>query len=276
MLVNTPPAIGHMVPRLTEFIELMAGKLMVNVHKDDLVAKDVPVLLKRLADEVTEFRYEMTKAELTPGSEIDINALEELADMGNFCFLLYQFLREQGVRNVTERFIEEYYDIRPDEGRVYCRKSRSGSSLKPGDEVKGTVRRGRVYIRAQHAISGAAISMPRANLIWWKAKSRWPVGQLSYIFDSGDGVWMDDNPQDQAVDAIGNLTEEAPKPKGRLPFISQYRPKGREQSPNYGKWVYQRRHAFKLVRCGYYNTPEEATILGLRDWKEKTRRGTAV
>jgi NTP pyrophosphatase (non-canonical NTP hydrolase) len=160
VLVNTPPAIGHMVPRLTEFVELMAGKLMVNVHKDDLVAKDIPVLLDRLAEEVAEFKDEITAAE---GCEIDVNALEELADMGNFCFLLYQYLREQGVRNVTERFIEEYYDIRPDEGRVYCKKSRSGSSLKPGDEVKGTVRRGRVYIRAQHAITGAAISLPRAT-----------------------------------------------------------------------------------------------------------------
>lgn len=270
MLVNTPSAIGHMVPRLTEFVELMAGKLMVNVHKDDLVAKDVPKLLDRLAGEVSEF-----KDEIREGEEIDPNALEELADMGNFCFLLYQFLREQGVRNVTERFIDEYYDIRPDEGRVYCKKTRSGSALKVGDEVRGTVRRGRVYIRAQHAITGAAISVPRSHLIWWKAKGRWPTGQLQYIFDPGDGVWMDDNPQDQAVDAISNLTEEAPKSKGRLPFVSQYRPRGREQSPNYGKWVYQRRHAFKLVRCGYYDTAEEAATQGLRDWKEKTRRAGA-
>jgi hypothetical protein len=63
-------------------------------------------------------------------------------------------------------------------------------------------------------------------------------------------------------DAIWNLTEEAPKRNGRLPFVSQYRPRGREQSPNYGKWVYQRRHAFKLVRCGYYDTQEEAATLG--------------
>lgn len=262
MLVNTPPAIGHMVPRLTEFIELMAGKLMVNVHKDDLVAKDIPKLLDRLAGEVQEFKDEI---EAAGDGEIDVNALEELADMGNFCFLLYKHLRDRGLKNVTERFIDEYYDIRPDEGRVYCRKSRSGSSLKPGDEVKGTVRRDRVYIRAQHAISGAAISLPRAHLIWWKAKGCWPSGALQHRFKIYGAEVVTE-------DCIHNLTEEAPKPKGRLPFISQYRPKGREQSPNYGKWVYQRRHAFKLVRCGYYDTPEEAATQGLRDWKEKTRR----
>jgi hypothetical protein len=266
MLVNTPPAIGHMVPRLTEFFELMAGKLMVNVHKDEVVAKDVPMLLDRLAEEVSEFKDEI---EAAGDGEIDVNALEELADMGNFCFLLYKHLRDRGLKNVTERFIDEYYVIEPGTGRVYCRKSRSGSALKPGDEVKGTLRRGRVHIRAQHAISGAAISLPRAHLIWWKAKGRWPEGTLRHKLDE-DFYFPDDHKQ--SIDNIYNLTEEAPKSNGRLPFVSQYRPKGREQSPNYGKWVYQRRHAFKLVRCGYYDTQEEAATLGLRDWKEKTRR----
>lgn len=257
MLINTPSAIGHIVPRLTEFVELMAGKLMVNVHKDEVVAKDIPVLLRRLADEVSEFRDEIEAAQ---GGEIGVNALEELADMGNFCFLLYQYLRDRGLRNTTEMFIDEYYDIRPEEGRVYCKKSRSGSALKPGDEVKGTSRRGRVYIRAQHAISGAAISLPRAHLVWWKAKGEWPVGKLSY---------RDPRPH-QFLDGIHNLTLEAPKSKGRLPFVSEYRPKGREQSPNFGKWVYQRRHAFRLIRCGYYDTDVEAATKGLKDWKDKT------
>lgn len=266
MLVNTPSAISHMVPRLTEFIELMSGKLMVNVHKDALVDKDIPLLLEKLAGEVQEFRDEIAAE-----GEIDVNALEELADMGNFCFLLYQYLRDRGLKNVTERFIEEYYDIRPDEGRVYCRKSRSGSSLKVGDEVKGTVRRGRVYIRSQHAVSGAAISIPRSHLIWWKVHGRWPDGKLT---NSNSGLSAKLRLLSEARrtnDAIDVLTEEAPKRDGRLPFVSQYRPKGREQSPNFGKWVYQRRHAFKLIRCGYYDTDIEAATLGLKHWKEKTR-----
>lgn len=275
MLVNTPSAISHMGPTLAEFVELMAAKLAVNVHKDKLAYKDIPILLDRLAEEVTEFRDEVAALQGRPISELQSNAPEELADVGNFCFLLYQFLRSQGMKSATERFLDEFYDIRPEEGRIYCKKTRSGSPVKVGEEVTGTVRNGRVYIRAQHAITGATVSLPRANIIWWKAKGEWPIGKLSYKVDADNrvpprGIVLNTHIP-TSKDAIWNLVAEEPKSNGRPPFVSQYRPKGREDSPNFGKWVYQRRHAFRLVRCGYYDTPEEAATQGLKDWKEKTR-----
>jgi hypothetical protein len=236
---------------------------MVNSHKDAIVDKDVPKLLRLMAKEVREFEDEIYAAQ---GQTPDPNALEELADIGNFCFLLYQYLRDKGIKNATEAFLDEYYDIRPDLGRVYCRKRRSGSRLRPGDEVIGIERNRRVFIRAQHAITGAVINIPRSHLIWWRMHGVWPVGTLRYQ----DEIWR----PGAAVtkDCIDNLQLTPPKSDGRLPFVSQYRPKGREGSANFGKWVYQRRHAFKLVRCGYYDTAEEAATEGLRAWKEKTRR----
>lgn len=262
MLVNTPPAIGHMVPHLAEFVEMMAAKLAVNSHKDAVAEKDVPILLDLMAKEVQELRDQVAE------DEQDFNSLEETSDIGNFAFLLYAFLRSRGVRSATERFLDEFYDIRPEEGRIYCKKTRSGSAIKVGEEVTGTTRNGRVYIRAQHAITGAAISLPRANIIWWKAKGEWPAGKLQY---NEHLRWRGGSP---SLDVIDNLLPAEPKSGGLPPFVSAYRPKGREASPNFGKYVYQRRYRFRLVRCGYYDTPEEAATKGLRDWKDKTRAGT--
>jgi hypothetical protein len=89
-----------------------------------------------------------------------------------------------------------------------------------------------------------------------------------------DGAGVDWSTAPATIDNINNLyiRIDLSKRNGRLPFVSQYRPRGREGSANFGKWVYQRRHAFKLIRCGYYDTAEEAATQGLKDWKEKTRR----
>lgn len=264
MIINVSPAIAHMIPALTEYVELMGSKLLVNLHKDEVLEKDIPILLERLAGEVNEF-----KDEVVDGQEIGPNGLEELADMGNFCFLLYLHLRQRGVRNVTESFIEEFYDIDCGTGRVYCKKSRGGSPLKPGDEVRGTTRRGRVYIRAQHAASGATISLPRADLIWYAATGQWPLGKLRYT----DPSYRSRAPIDHPItnDHFANLTLEPPPQAGKLPFVSQWKPKGRETHKNWGRWVYQRRHGFKLVRVGYYDGAEQAAEQGLKDWKVKTR-----
>lgn len=261
MRINWPAPLSHMTPVMAEFVEMMGSKLLVNLHKDETSKKDIPILLKRLAGEVAEFQEQVDADVFAP------NSLEELADMGNFVFLLYQFLRKQGVQNTVERFINEFYFVDTVTGRIHCKKRRSGSALLPGQEVVGTRRRGRVYIRAQHAASGATISLPRSVIVWWAATGTWP---LSRQLRHRDDNFAEMHP-DCSEDAFKNLTLDPPKSDGRLPFVSQYRPRGREGSPNFGRWVYQRRHGFALVRCGYYDTAEQAAVDGLRDWKRKTR-----
>lgn len=251
MNVNIPPAISEMGPVLSEFFESMVHKLNVNSHKDAIRGDDIDGLLAKMEDEIREFREQrIADAE-------DPNVLEELADVANFAFLLYAYMRARGVRDVKERFIDEYLDIQPMEGRVFCRKTRSGSPLRVGDEVKGSWRKGRCFIRMQHAESGMAMSVPRSDLIYWYMTGKWPIGPMRYV--NGD----------KSDDRYDNLDMVSPLPEKRFPFVSQYKPKGKETGANYGKYVYQRRHAFRLVRVGYWDTPEEAAREGLKAWKRK-------
>ena len=55
------------------------------------------------------------------------------------------------------------------------------------------------------------------------------------------------------------------------PFVSQWKPRGKEQQTHFGKWCYQRRYNGVLVKVGYYDTPEQAAREGLVAWKERTR-----
>jgi hypothetical protein len=94
---------------------------------------------------------------------------------------------------------------------------------------------------------------------------KWPERPLRY--KSTGGTILDYDRRDR----FDNLELTPEKPGPRYPFVTQYKPKGRENSKNYGKWRYQRRHALKLITVGYYDTEEEAAELGLKAWKEKTR-----
>lgn len=237
----------------------MIHKLNVNSHKDAVREDDVDGLLDKMAAEVQEFK-EQRLADAT-----DPNNLEELADISNFAFLLYAYLRARGVRDMRERFIDEFFDIVPERGVVLCAKTRSGSPLKVGDEIKGTLRKGRCFIRTQHGITGAVISVPRSDLIWYKEYECWPDTKMRY--KDGDPS----NDRISNLDPVDHLPEER-----KYPFVSRYRPRGRENTANYGKFVYQRRHAFELIRVGYWDTEAEAAEQGLIAWKAKIKEKRSV
>jgi len=260
--VNIPPAIAEMGPVLSEFFEAMVHKLTVNAHKDAIRDDDIDGLLARMAEEIQEFRDQRAE------NPEDPNMLSEMADVGNFAFLLFAFLRSKGVRDAREEFIDEYFTVDIARGRILCRKTRSGSPYRVGEEVQGTGNP--VRIRTQHAVSGTTISLLRRDIVWWKANGEWPKIGLIY---KRIGYYSPERVSaGKTVDSLDNLMSLFhPPEKNRLPFISQYKPKGREGSANFGKWIYQRRHAFELIRVGYWDSPEEAAREGIKAWKSKIR-----
>lgn len=252
--VNLPSALSKHRQSLLEFFNGMVFKLHVNAHKDDLVAKDVPGLIDAMIDELQEFKDQILV------DELDENAGSELFDVSNFSYLLYWFLRKAGMQTAVDAFLNEYFDIDTVNGRVLCKKTRSGSPLKVGDELFPPAP-GKPY-RMQHAATGVALTVTRRELVWWKASGDvWPVGKIELIKEGyGVPVW----------EGIGNLCHVHPEPQ-KLPFVSQWKPKGKESHPNYGKWVYQRRHNFMLVRCGYWDTEIDAARYGIKAWKKRTK-----
>lgn len=260
MNVHIPPSLQPMAPALSEFFDSMVFKLEVNSHKKALTDDDIDGLLEKLGEEIQEFREQRIADARDP------NILSELADTGNFAFLLYAFLRSRGVMDLKERFIRDFYRVDSMAGRIFCNKTRSGSKLKIGDEVTGSVRNGVMYIRAQHTASGAAIYLPRRDIVWWNAYGSWPAYPLTYK--------EPEPPEEYAanIDALSNLVYGPVPNKPKYPYVSRYAPKGRENSEHFGKFIYQRRHQYKLVRApGYWDTEEEAAREGLKAWKEKTR-----
>jgi len=252
MNVAIPPTLRGMSNLLTEFFGGMVHKLHVNSHKDAVRDEDIDSLINLMMAELQEFKEQRDLDVHNP------NSLAEIVDISNFCFLLYAHLRSKGVKDMRERFLEEFFDVDVRTGVVRCKKRRTGSPLRPGDVVQGVLRGGVRHIRAQHSVTGAAVSLAVRDIVWWRHHGRWPERPLAYV-DPGAG------------DGISNLVESNEVPAKRYPFVSRYCPRGREATKNYGKWVYQRRHLFRLVRVGYYNSEEEAAVVGLRDWKEKTK-----
>ena len=158
MNLEIPPALKPHSPFLKEFFEGMLFKLAVNAHKDDTVEKDIPILIDLGLRELQELRDQLaTKME-------DPNTLAELFDMSNFNYLLFQFLRRQGVPDEREQFIDEFFRVDVEAGRIYASKTRSGSRYKEGDEIVGTKRGDRTYIRIQHAVAATMILAA-----WWRS-----------------------------------------------------------------------------------------------------------
>lgn len=264
MNVNIPPSVAEMGPVLQSFFEGMVFKLSVNSHKNAIRADDIDGLLSKMADEIQEFRDQRI------ADADDPNILSETFDVANFAFLLYAYLRSKGVRDAREQFLDEFFDIEVETGIIRCKKTRPGSPLKPGQRVWGTVRNGVRHLRCQSVASGVQISVPFRDLIWWKHTGRWPERPLKYITHR-ENLSINVSP-----DQICNLDMAPEGGDRKFPFVSQYRPKGRETTKNYGKWVYQRRHAFQLVRVGYWDSPEEAAREGIIAWKQKVKDKASV
>lgn len=245
---------GH-EPNLRQFFEGMVFKLAVNAFKDQITDRDVPKLIDLMLGELQEF-----KDEFEPGVPVSSNALSETFDGANFWFLLFDFLRKTGVPDERELFIREFMDIDVVEGKVFAKKNRSGSRYREGDEITGTNRNGRCYIRTQHALSGASVSLPRDNIVWWGATGEWPTGELTH---------KNGNNSD---DRIANLRHDVEATNDKdFPFVVQWKPVGKENHSHYGKWCYQRRHNLILIKVGYWDTKEEAAHEGIKAWKEKCR-----
>lgn len=248
MNINIPTVLKRHEPHLKQFFDGMVFKLMVNSHKDDTTAKDVPVLLGLLADEVKEFTDQL--AEKTD----DPNALSELMDMSNFSYLLFHYLRNQGVADEREQFVKEFLRVDTKTGKVYAKKTRSGSRYLEGDEISGSVKAGKVYIRVQHVSSGSMISVSRAELVWFAEHGVWPNQKILH---------KDENTLN---DAASNLELEPDEGSSdQFPFVFE---KNNDGNIEYG---YQRRHKGILVRVGSWPDQKTAAISGIAAWKRRVK-----
>lgn len=259
MNINVPDTIRKHEPALAEFVDGMIFKLHVNSHKDVLEPDHIPGLIDKMIEELAEFRDQYATDKHDP------NTLAETWDAANFWFLIYASLRQEGVATMRERFIEEYYDVVPDQGKIFCVKARSGSRYKPGDEITGTKNhKGEVVIRSQSASGGFAVTLLRSHIIWWKQTGKWPNEEV---------LRQNNEASDDRIENLYVIGESGREEDGgyyvKPPFVRQYLPKGREHTSTYGKWAYQRRHMFKLVAVGYWDTAEEAASEGLKAWKAK-------
>lgn len=255
MNLHIPPILAGHTVMLGEFFEGMVFKLAINAFKDEVVAKDIPILIERLIAELEEMKAEV---EVEEGGKIRPNALTETFDMGNFCYLLFWFMRQQGVLDEREQFIKDNFVVSCLNGKIFAKKNRSGSRYREGQEIEGTYRNGRCYIRVQHALTGVSVSLPRDHIVFWAYLHRWPT---ELIHRDGD----------PSNDRIDNLKEVEESTKRQFPFVAQYRPRGKENNASYGKWCYQRRYRGVLVKVGYWDTDAEAAEKGLAAWKKRTR-----
>jgi hypothetical protein len=248
MLINVPKTLKRHEPFLKQFMEGMIFKLHVNSHKDDTAEKDIPILLDHLADEVQEFRDQLTEKADDP------NSLSELMDMSNFSYLLFHYLRNQGVADEREQFVKEFLRVETRTGKVYARKTRSGSRYNEGEEIRGSLKAGRVYIRVQHVTSGSMISVSRAELVWFAANGSWPNGDIVHL----NGVEWDDSIGNLALKTDETTTDD-------FPFLFEKVVNGQTE---YG---YQRRHKGILVRVGSWPDKKTAAINGIAAWKRRIK-----
>jgi hypothetical protein len=201
-----------------------------------------------LADEVQEFKDQLDEKMDDP------NALSELMDMSNFSYLLFHYLRNQGVADEREQFVKEFLRVDTLRGKVYSKKTRSGSRYKEGDEIIGSVKAGRVYIRVQHVTSGSMISVSRAELVWFSEYGQWPVGKL---------VHKDGNTINDSVANLELLDEDLHNEE--YPFVFEKTSDGQTE---YG---YQRRHKGILLRVGSWPDKRSAAVNGIAAWKNRIK-----
>lgn len=262
MRINTPPTLAGLQTHLRDFLDMMVFKLHQNSHKETPTRDQIPAIVAGIRREIEEFEEQITLEKDDP------NSLVELADAANMAFLAFVALRNQGVKDARERFIDEYLDIDHENGKVFVKKGRPGSVYRVGDEILGTKNKdGYIYIRAQSRAGGshANVSCPRSHLVWYGKHGKWPTGVLDHI----NRVRDDDRVSNLRDITCSENNLNTGKTRKYPPFVSTYKPTGRESGANYGKYVYQRRFKGMAYRYGYYNTPEEASTDGLRRFREE-------
>lgn len=261
--VSVPPDLEKYREHLRTFFEGMIRKLSLNSHKNTPTKTDMDGIIQLMLGEIDELREQVAT------DKFDENSLAEAYDCANYAFLAFVALRGDGVKTRKERLIEEYFDVDVKAGKVYVRKTRSGSTRKVGDENTGTKRGGYVDIRLQNGRDGCSAHMPRSHLVWWKATGKWPTGVIDHI----NGVKDDDRLENlrDVTFSENNLNRSRPQRK-HPPFVTCYKPTGREKVWAYGKYVYARSYKGVVVRCAYYDTPEEAALKGPVDWAAKIKK----
>lgn len=264
--VAIPPSLQKYRNNLRSFFEGMIRKLDLNSHKETPEREQVETMVELLKGELTEFEDQLAL------DKLNFNSLVEIQDVANYAFLIFVALRRDGTLTETELFINEFLTIVPEIGKVLCKKGRAGSKYKPGDEIQGSRRDGYIDIGMQgnYRTGVNKVAAPRSHLIWWKHTGQWPCG----ILDHKNRIRDDDriaNLQDVSFsDNSLNKKRKAKYP----PFVTCYKPTGREHLIHYGKFVYQRGFRGVAVRAAYYNTPEEAATLGKTKWEAKVKELT--
>lgn len=258
--VSIPPDLKKYREGLRTFFEGMIRKLSINSHKDTPAKTDLEGIIKLMLDEVEELREQLSE------NRFDENSLAETYDCANYAFLAFVALRNDGVKTKKERLVDEFFDIDVESGKVYVKKTRSGSSRKVGDENTGTNRSGYVDIRLQNSRLDCSVATPRSHLVWWKATGKWPTGVIDHI----NGIKNDDRISNlRDVSFSDNSRNRIGQSRKYPPFVTRYLPSGRQHLNNYGKFVYQRRFKEITIRVGYYDTPEEAALKGPDDWQRR-------
>lgn len=263
MRVNIPPTLAAYRHHLRDFFDMMVLKLHQNSHKNTPSTADIPRIVDLMRGEIREFEEQFAEDVNNP------NSLLELCDSSNFAFLAFVALREQGVADLREAWIRENLRVCPDTGRVFCAKNRAGSCYRVGDEIAGTTNKdGYVHIRVQGKAGGTRVScsMPRSHLVWWWQTGKWPIN----IIDHENRVRNDDRFSNLRDISMSDNNLNSGGTRKLPPFVTCYKPKGRQHLAHYGKYVYQRSYKGVTRRYAYYDTPEEASREGQVRFIEET------
>ena len=260
--VSIPPDLHVYRGHLRTFFEGMIRKLSINSHKSTPTKTDMNGIINLMLGEIEELKEQVSV------DKFDENSLAEAYDCANYAFLAFVALRGDGVKTKKEKLIDEYFYVDVESGKVYVKKTRSGSTRKVGDENTGVARKGYVDIKLQNRREGCAMRMPRSHLVWWKATGKWPTGVIDHI----NGVKNDDRISNLRDVTFSENNLNIPRQNRKYPpFVTCYKPTGREQMWAYGKFVYSKSYKGVNIRCAYYETAEDAAAKGPMDWAEKVR-----
>ena len=91
LVVDVPECLNAYDLHLQEFVEGMVDKLAANSHKNTPVLDDIPGIIAKLREEITEFEEQQRD------DPHDQNNFRELHDIANFAFLAAVAIKVQGI-----------------------------------------------------------------------------------------------------------------------------------------------------------------------------------